>query len=397
MDKQDRKNVLVVTGWHEQGRLRGIARYAQKHNWHVVTDMVYHSRPLEGWAGDGIISFLGRDDDYASFLSRFSVPRVDLGLSFPELNIPRVTTDNEAIGVLAAEHFLDRGFENFAFVGMWDSQTELERRNAFFERLRRSGFDALDLSHPWEQHDEYYPWKVYRRWLAEQFSKLAKPLAVFATHDSIASNVIDAARWADLHVPEQVAVLGIENDEFACQCAAVPISSIDCNSEELGYQAAAALDKLMHGETIEANIERVPPLGVEKRKSTDILAVRHVAVARALRFIWDHYAESITTDNILAHVGMSKVGLYNAFDRHLGRSPGQELRRKRMQHAQKLLHTTDLKLAAIAKQIGYGSDIAFCNAFKRMFEMTPQQYRFATRAGGGGGDKRPPLKKRKKK
>ncbi|MBT3278601.1 MAG: DNA-binding transcriptional regulator [Phycisphaerales bacterium] len=383
MDKQDRKNVLVVTGWHEQGRLRGIARYAQNHNWHVVTDMVYHSRPLDGWDGDGIISFLGRHDEYAKFMSKFNVPRVDLGMSFPELEIPRVTTDNEAIGTLAAEHFLDRGFEHFAFVGMWDSQTEIERREAFFERLRRSGFDALDLSHPWEQHADYYPWNVYRRWLAEQFSKLSKPLAVFATHDSVASNVIDAARWADLHVPEQVAVLGIENDEFACQCAAVPISSIDCNTEEIGYQAAETLDKMMHGASAPAAIERVTPLCVEKRKSTDILAVRHVAVARALRFIWDHYPESITTDDILAHVGMSKVGLYNAFDRHLGRSPGQELRRKRMQRAQKLLHTTDLKLAAIASQIGYGSDIAFCNAFKRMFEMTASQYRFATRAGAG--------------
>ncbi len=370
------KHVLLVLGWYNRGYYRGISRYAREHHWHVTTDMVHNALVPWGWQGDGVLSVLSNRRDLADFMQTLSVPKVDLGLTMPELNIPRVTPDNEAIGRMVAEYFLERGYRNYLCIDRWDAATERERRAGFVEALNAKKIESQLHSFTERGNPRFASWAERQSWLAGCISKLPKPLAVFAQHDTLAFDVVEAANNCGIRVPEEIALIGSENDEMACECCAVPLSSVDCNMEEVAYRGAALLDRMMNGESMPAaQVTRIAPVGIVDRKSSNMPAIRNLKAAMAMNFIRENGHKPIDITDVCTHVKLSKAGLQRAFLQELHQSPGAVLRAHRLLHIKKMLAETDKNLNEIAEASGYGSSIALCNAFRREFNSTPGEYR----------------------
>ncbi len=205
---------------------------------------------------------------------------------------------------------------------------------------------------------------------AEEF-----PVALFCVDDNTAAEALEFCAEAGLLVPEQVAILGVRNDELICDAVPVPLSSIENNLEEIGRQAAELLHRLMEGETLEPRLHLVPAAGVVARQSTDILAVPHLEVARALTFIRNNYRSAITVNDVVKRAAISGCALYKAFHQHLGRTPAEEILRLRIEAAKEMLRTSQEKTTVIAQACGFGGVRVFYAAFGRATGTTPAQCR----------------------
>jgi len=380
-DAIDGKNILLAMSWYYPEMHRGVARFARDHNWHITADL--DEVVPKHWQGDGILTHLGARPGIWRALRPFHEPMVDLTESRPNIQLPRVTMDNAAIGKLAARHFLDRGFRNFAFVQRWNSGVARRRRAAFTRELESAGRTCQVLCWQTAQQNANDTRQQRHRWLRHCLARLPKPVAVFANRDAEAVEVIEACLAGSICIPDQVGVLGVDNTVAICDCLRVPLSSIDSNLEEVGYQGAALLHRLMRGEPPPPSPIYISPLGVAQRRSTDSIAVDHPGVAAALRFIHDHAAQPISAKDVFRHVAMSRSGLEKAFRDHFVRPPMEELRRVRLERAKKMLSNTDERIISIAARTGFQTSHNLCRVFKQQVGATPRQYRLDNRPKGG--------------
>jgi LacI family transcriptional regulator len=371
------KRVLLALGWYDYRLHKGIEKYAQEHGWHLYADYTREKVIPWGWEGDGILAWLGAGDDLAEFVSTAKLPTVDFSYRRQQLKFPRVLEDHAHAAKLAADHFLTRGFTNFCFYSDSDNWSYEERGQGFIKALEETGHNCTWLR--WLESPTYatgkQEWQRRRKWLANQMKQAAKPLAVFAANDQQALDVLESCESVGIKIPEEVAVVGAESYLLAPDTMHTPLSSVDTNLEVLGYRGAELLDHLMAGEKAPAEPVRVPAAGVIVRKSSDILTIKHQGVARSLRFIWEHGHEPICIKDLVSVSAMSRRGMHKAFMEHLGRTPGQELQRVRIEHAKKLLARTSQKVEAIAHDSGYQSINSFCVAFKRATGMSAKQFR----------------------
>jgi LacI family transcriptional regulator len=230
--------------------------------------------------------------------------------------------------------------------------------------------------------DVEYPGDLTPFWDANQTAALAqwlrslpRPVAVMACNDMRALQVVAAAQSCGLLVPEEVAVLGANNDTFRCEMGYPPISSVAPNAFQSGYQAAELLDRLMGGAKSEPVDRRIEPLGVVTRHSTDVLAIEDKNVASALSFIREHACEGITVEAVLKHAFASRRQLEKKFRRHIGRSPQAEIRRVQVAKIRQLLFETDFPLKKIAELTGFEHVEYMCVVYKRLTGEAPGAYR----------------------
>jgi LacI family transcriptional regulator len=191
--------------------------------------------------------------------------------------------------------------------------------------------------------------------------------------------VIDACRAADIAVPEEIAIVGFDNDEPLCELAEPPLSSVAFNSARMGYEAAAMLDRLMNGKPVKQHWLEIDPLGVVTRRSSDRWAIEDPDVAAAVRFIRENAANPIDVGDVVSALSLSRRSLELRFKRTLGRSPLDEINSVRVERAKELLTRTEFKLSRIALACGFHSVIHFHTVFRRHAEITPQAYRLRTR------------------
>jgi len=363
--------ILVALGRHEFRVHRGVVRYARDAGWHLTVTTAFADRVPWGWEGDGIIASVGGSAEMVDFFAAAKVPVVDLNWSRPQLQFPRMLADHQAIGRQAAQHFMSRGFRNFLFFSRRPSWYQAERLDAFSTAVAEAGLIAA--------HSAFPPpggsWLEHRNWIREEVCKHPFPLAVFCANDGAASAVIDVCIHNGLQIPDQVAVVGIGNYDPICETLAVTLSSVDSNEFGKGEQGAALLARCMDGEQLSLTPYRVPSLGVVVRASSDIFAVEHPKVARAVRYIHQHYADPIGILHIAEVAGLSRQGLNKAFRQHLRRTPGSELRRVRLSEGRRLLQETELTLDQIARSTGYSSANSLCIAFQRAFGHSPSRLR----------------------
>jgi LacI family transcriptional regulator len=365
-------------GWFEHRLQRGIEQYAQEHGWHLSPDVTREKVVPWGWTGDGILAWLGVGDDLAEFVVQAKKPTVDFSFRRSHLKFARVLMDHAGISRLVAEHFLSRGFTHFVFYSDYDNWSWEERGNAFVEALRQAGKKCSWLR--WHQSAAYFPagryeeWKRKRQWLASELKKAPKPLAVFAATDWMAIEVLETCEGVRLSVPDQVAIVGSDNSLLAVDTMRTPISTVEPNLEAMGYQGAALLDELMDGKPPPQEPIRIAPAYLIARKSSDLLAVNHESVARSLRFIWEHYQEPISVEDLVKVAAMSRRSFHQAFLEHVGRPPGNELHRVRIEHAKQLLTESKQKMGVIAELCGYQSANSFCVAFKQATGVSPREY-----------------------
>jgi LacI family transcriptional regulator len=374
---KNQKRVLVALGWYDYRLHRGIEKFAQEHNWHLSANLTREKVIPWGWEGDGILAWLGAGDDLAEFVVDAEKPTVDFSFRRKQLKFAHVLEDHAHASQLVAEHFLSRGFGHFMFYSDTDNWSYEERGEGFIEALQRSGHDCQWLR--WHRSPEYRTdreqWKRKRKWLISQLKPASGPLAVYAANDELALEVLESCESAGLNVPEQVAIVGAENYLLAPDAMLTPVSSVDTNLELLGYSGAALLEDLMNGKPAPEKPIRVPAVGIITRKSSDLLAVKHKGVANSLRFIWEHASQPISVKDLIGVAAMSRRGLHKAFLDNVGRTPGQELQRVRIERAKRLLADSNHKLEVLANMCGYQSANSFCVAFKQATGKSPKQFR----------------------
>jgi LacI family transcriptional regulator len=369
----------LVLGWYDYRLQRGIEKYAQEHGWHLSPEVTRERVIPWGWNGDGILAWLAAGDDLAEFVVRAAKPTVDFSFRRPHLKFPRVLYDHTQSAQLVAEHFLSRGLTNFIYYEDFDNWSFEERGQAFVEALRQAGHTCAWLR--WRQAPalsvsrRYQEWKRKRKWLASQLKATPKPVAVFAPSDWMAVDILETCESIGLSVPEQVAIVGADNLLLAADIMRTPITTVDPNLEAMGYRGAELLDALMDGKPAPKEPIRVPPLGLIVRKSSDLMAVNHPGIARSLRFIQDHYHEPVGVGDLARIAAMSLRGFHQTFVEHVGRSPGQELHRVRINRAKQLLTSSAERTETIAVLCGYQNVNSFWVAFRKTTGLTPKQYR----------------------
>lgn len=378
--RKAQRRVLVALGWYDYRLHRGIEKYAEEHAWTLSANLAREKTIPWGWQGDGILAWLGAWDELAEFVERQNKPTVDFSFRRPHLHFPRVLEDHRHAAQLVAEHFTSRGLRHFVFYSDTANWSYDERGLGFVAALREAGHACDWLK--WHESPAFRgdreQWRSKRNWLATRLKKAPKPLAVFAANDQHALDVLESCEIAGLTVPDDVAIVGAENYLLAPEAMHTPLSSVDTNLELLGYRGAELLDQMMQGKPSLKLPVRVPAAGVIVRKSSDLLAVRHPGVARSLRFIWEHGHEPISVKDLVTVAAMSRRGLHKAFVENIGRTPGQELHRIRIQRAKKLLSETTHKMEVVAGMCGYQSANSFCVAFKQATGLSPKQFRDKT-------------------
>jgi LacI family transcriptional regulator len=372
-----RSVLLALTDTHH-GFFKGAARYAREHRWHVVADMIYTAKIPVGWRGDGILSFIGDRDDIAEFILSSGLPAVEISMVRNEINLPRVEGDSEMIGRLAAEHFLERGFRHFAWAPFLNDVVNAERYRGFANRLAREKFTChlLPAADTRDGDTATRNWAVRRKLLTRELKGLPKPLAVFGYNDCVAADIIDACDVAGLLVPEAVAVMGVDNDLILCECVRVPLSSVCHDLEGMAYQAAALLDRLMAGRKPPKAVIRVPPKGLVTRRSTDIVAVDNLQVARALRYVQDHYTNPLLgVESVVAATDFSRRPLEIAFRQEMQRTLNEEIVRVRMEKVKELLTTTNMKVVDVAAATGFARPSHLFRTFRKLHGISPKTFR----------------------
>jgi len=371
------KRVLLALGWYDYRLHQGIEKYAQEHRWRLYADLAREKVIPWGWEGDGVLAWLGAGDDLAEFVQSTKKPTVDFSLRRPQLKFPRVLQDHAHAAQLVADHFISRGFGHFMFYSDGDNWSYEERGEGFVNALKKAGYECTWSR--WHRSPDFVAdremWKRKRKWLIAEMKRAPKPLAVFAANDQLALDVLESCENIGIGVPEQVAIVGAENYLLAPDAMPIPVSSVDTNLETLGYCGAELLDQLMSGKRPPNEPIRIPAKGVVVRRSSDFLAIKHAGVAKSLRYIWEHSHEPICVKDLVAVSAMSRRGMHKAFLEHIGRTPGQELQRVRIEHAKKLLAESSNKIETLAQMCGYQSINSFCIAFKRTTGMSAKRYR----------------------
>jgi LacI family transcriptional regulator len=372
-----RKVALLIetSNAYARGLVQGVVHYVREHGaWSF--QMMEQGRGddppawLQHWDGDGIIARI-ETPRIARAVVKTGLPTVDLSAARLVTSLPWVETDDAEIARLAAEHLLERGFKHFGYCGDARFNWSVWRGDFFADRLRRAGHDF----HSYRSDPAETDLEMENRRLTEWLRGLPKPVGIMACYDRRGQQVLDACRNAGLAVPDEVAVVGVDNDELLCELAAPPLSSVIPNTHRTGYEAAALLDRMMTGKKVAAKPHLISPLGVAARQSTDVLAIDDREIVRAVRYIREHACEGINVSDLLRAVALSRRVLEQRFQRLLGRTPHEEIMHVRLSRVQRLLAETDLPLYLIAERAGFEHVEYLSVAFKRELGKTPRQFR----------------------
>ena len=286
-----------------------------------------------------------------------------------------IGSDNEAVGRLAADHFLERGFRQFAFCGLRRGyHPGIDRRCDCFQRfIEQAGYPCQVLEDTPRRRPR--SWEQEQDWIAHWIAGLPKPVGIMTANDDRGLQVLDACRRIGAAVPDQVAVLSVDNDEYLCGLSLPSLSSIDLNSEQTGYQAAALLDRMMKGKRPPRHLPEIAPAGVVVRRSTDVLATDDADVIRAVQFIRENACRSIHVPEVVHHVSVSRAALEPRFRHVLGRTMHQEIRRVQIERAKTLLAGTDLPIKQVAQQAGFKTVQYLTRSFRAVTGHPPAAFR----------------------
>ncbi|MEI7908074.1 MAG: substrate-binding domain-containing protein [Verrucomicrobiota bacterium] len=372
-----KRSILIVLSTTHHGFLRGIARYAREHDWHINAVMAYTGKVPEKWSGDGVISHCGFSDDLAAQVTSLGLPTVEITSVNSRVKAARIDTDYAAFGVAAAEYFLERRFKRFAVAPLVDDPLNRQRMEGFSKRVKEAGYPTIQL--PPLIADigaASIDWPQRLATIQEQLCHIPKPIAVFAYNDAVGVDIVSACQEAGLLVPEQVAVMGVDNDELLCEASPVPLSSVRFDLAELAYQGAAFLDEILAGECREQHRLVAAGSGIVTRRSSDIVAADNLHVAKACMYIMSHLVDpQLSVQAVVAHAGIGERGLLKAFVKHAGRSIQEEIALLRSEKVAELLRTTTLSTKQIAALTGFSSGNYLTRWFRHRHGTSPGQYR----------------------
>ncbi len=382
--KRLRHVAVLIESSRGYGRslLQGVARYSREHgSWTMYFEpRALDTRPppwLKDWRGDGILARITRPH-MVEVLAGTGLPVIDLRGPSSHSPFLRILPDNTRIAQLTFEHLYGRGFRNFAFYGRprGTHHNQDHRCDAFRHQVTSAGLSCPTF-HLQQGAAE---WEWEQEQLTGWLHTLPKAVGIFTGDDDYGFHLLDACRRAGLQVPEEVAVVGVDNDVVLCNTSIPTMSSFDTGAERVGYVAAGWLDRLMNGRKAPSGIIWVQPSGLVARRSTDVFAFDDADVTKALRFIHAHAAEGIRVTDIVKEVALSQSVLERRFQRLLGRNPKTEICRVQIEQVKQLLRETDLSLAVIARRTGFSSENYLSDAFFRYCGIRPSEYHKLHRA-----------------
>lgn len=404
------KVALLIETARSYGRgvLRGVVHYARLHgpwSFYMTPGDFEQALPkMEQWGGTGIIARV-ENQKVADAILATGLPLVALDLSEKQLaphsrlaNVYELLSDSQGAACMAAEHLLDTGFIQYAFVGLPDRIWSQRRQVSFVQRIARAGHDCHVYPAPRRRDREWGREQVI---MAQWLAKLPKPVGIMACNDDRGREVLEACRAAGVRVPEDAAVIGVDNDELLCELSDPPLSSVALNAQRGGFEAAALLDELMRGQAkgraSTGGVARrgpasrrggrdaaprrivVEPLQVVARRSTEVVALDDPEVVAAMKFIRDHTGQPIRVRDVVEAVGLSRRAMEIRFMRTVGRSLNHEIQRARLERAKRLLRESDLSIPQVAEAAGYGGASYLAEVFHEHFGVTPVKYRAKVR------------------
>ncbi len=373
-----RKVALLIetSNAYARGLLRGIRGWLRENRDPWAIRLFEHSRGaatppwLRAWQGDGIIARV-ENPQIARALRATSLPVVDVSAALPRPDFPRVATDHAAVVRLAVEHLLELGLQHLAYCGDPRFHWSADRARHFTSELRRRKLTA----HLYQPEKTLPPTADETPALIHWLRQLPRPVGILACYDHRGQQLLNACREASLAVPDDIAVIGVHNDEVLCDLCDPPLTSVIPDAPRAGYEAAALLSRLMSGIQLKPTQRHIEPLGIARRQSTDLVAIPDLRLSRAIRHIRSHATTGLDVKSLLRAVPMSRTLLERGLKQHLGLTPHQLILRTRLDAVKKLLATTALSIAEIAERTGYEHPEYMTVALRRETNLTPRAYR----------------------
>lgn len=382
--KPIRKVAVLIETSREYGRglLRGVAKFNQENSgWSIYFKQqdlgAALPKWLKNWNGDGILARVS-NKQMARTLLKTGIPFIDLRGGAKDLGIPAFGIDSQSICQLAFEHLSACGLENFAFVGEPAGQHvyDDERQKTFASIVEATGAKC----HLFSGKQRESSWHLSQSELTKWLIRLPKPIGIMCCHDDRGQQVLDACQRAELNVPDDVAIIGVDDDEFLCQLASPSLTSINVDAARIGYAAAALLEQMMNGEPRSDQPVWFKAIGVSARQSTDILFCDDPEISLAIRLIRSHACQQLSVDEIEQKVSISRSLLNRRFKKIVGRTPKQEIIRLQMETAKRLLIMPDATVACVSQQCGFNESWYFISVFRKHYGITPGEYRRINRS-----------------
>jgi LacI family transcriptional regulator len=301
------------------------------------------------------------------------LPTIAIAIEAQIPGVANILTNGRRIGTMAAEHLLDRGFRHFAYCGFDDIFWSVERSESFSKRVAKAAFQTYVYKQPRLAVQRL--WENEQIFMADWLKSLPKPVGLMACNDDRGQQVIDACKLAGLRIPEEVAIIAVDNDELVCGLTNPPLSSIALNFVRAGYGSAELLDKLMTGKKRRRESVLVPATHIVTRQSTDILAIEDPEVVDAVRYIRQHVKEPIQVSDVTRVTSLSRRSLERRFRAIFGRSIHDEIRRVRTEQVARMLVDTNLPVSQIAFELGFPGVEHIARQFRKEKAITPLAYR----------------------
>ena len=362
---------------YERALLSGIARYSQLHGpWVFCREAPFwerhsrHAHLAQLKAVDGVIM---REGPFLKDILKLRVPAIVSNYATEQIRgLPNIVSDHEAIGRMAAGHLLERGFRHFAFCGYPGFFWSVRRCQGFTKAVAGAGREVRVYAPP---GNVTRAWEREEPCVIEWLRALPKPVGLMACIDERSQQIAEACKKASLRVPDEVAIVGVDNDEMICTLSGIPLSSVAIAAEKGGYEAAALLDRLMRGRRPASANVRILPSHVVTRTSTEIVAVSDPAVALALTFIRDSAHRGVTVDEVARAAHVSRRVLEKRFRAALDRSVHEQIRRHRVGLIMKLLADRSMTISEIARAAGFMNAAHIARYFRSQTGISTAEYR----------------------
>ena len=380
MKKNSKKKIALIFN-HDIGYCRDVLHgiqefHLERENW-IFRDGPSDKKilkPLKEWQPDGIIAHVF-DEELALELNNLNIPIINTTQTVPNSPLPVIDVDNEEVGRLAANYIMQKQFTDYGYFGSDWAQFSVLRHKGYAELLKKNnrGLKFCNVNFlPRLPVDE--SWVNYDQSIKEWILNLEKPAAIFASNDTPAKYLAEVCQQIGVKIPDDVAILGVDNNLMECTLSTPPISSIEIPAKKIGYKAAELLEKVMNGKKIPQQTF-LSPSGIIPRRSTDILAVEDKDVAIALSFIRNNLHRRVLIDEICEKVGVSRRHLERKFRRDTGKSIHNEIRDSQIELAKNILRENKKTIVEVAELCGSNSTRSFSTVFKSCTGMTPSEYR----------------------
>lgn len=358
--------------------LRGIKDYAlAKPDW-VFLSVVANPKAVKALYGRHLDGLIGQvwSRPLATAVAGLQRPLVNVSRAVFDLPFPRIGVEEAQVGRIVAHHFLELGLRHFAFVGCVNYDYSVEREAGFRSTLKSAGYSLASYQVSTEMLQAYRtrPWAQDAK-LLRWIRALPKPVGLFAGNDLAGAQLTEVCHEAHLHMPEEVALVGVGNDDLFCALARPPLSSVAIPAERIGYEAAALLDRLLAGAQPPRKPLLFPPTRLVARQSSDVMALDDAVVAAALRVIRGHAHAPLRVADVLREIPVSRRALERRFRQALHRGLSEEIRRVHVERAKELLAGTELSVSVVADRSGFSSSSHLCVVFRQETGQTPTEFR----------------------